>query len=393
MRFFKKTLVLSMIVLMLCITACDSSEEVPQNNIGIDYGLIEGEKNGACYLDYYIQDDCITSNKKGWYEISTYDNVDLENICLDPTCSHVTGSSCTANPIAHDNTMSRSICVTYNNKLIVLDSYLEQESDGGLDDTHTWITDVYEADLDGSNRKCVLSFNGSFNACSLLDQNVMCNGKMYFGGEKYTIYRCEMDEEGMPVWSSESEHAFFCVDLNDYTLTEYLTGPGELSSGDVYMYDDVVYIAERRDPNYRLYRITEDNEVEKLLEKDRVIIPVGVIEDEFYYYYQNDSANVMYSMKFGSDEETVFAENVYHAEVMYGKIYVLQTGWTDDYSKHIVYDTDGNIVDIIEYDEYMYFCGNVGDKVIYYDMAKVGIVDIENIKDIDTYGQDIGLAF
>jgi hypothetical protein len=90
---------------------------------------------------------------------SSWDDVNFEYICEDLTCDHQ-GESCSAKLVDHgEGTVPLGFCVKYQDKLIIFDSYAEDKSPDGVETDvdfyamdFRYQTDVYEANLDGTNR-------------------------------------------------------------------------------------------------------------------------------------------------------------------------------------------------------------------------------------------------
>lgn len=372
-----KNVVAVMILLMMgaCLCACGGN------------GRAEKEENisGILQMGCFYEDNIITLSAPERFMYSEWEPAGFEYICTDPTCSHLS-DSCSALTFHETGVNAKHLCVVYQDRLVILDSYAEHVDRGthvtdgvtSLDVSYVWHTDVYEADPDGRNRKCKLSFAGSIGSADLTFAAVMEEGVLYFGGPIESRIVMENDEDGV-VSRSEVIHsdAFYALDLEDYSVKMFAETEGKDSMSYSYyvgMFDGYVYArtSDSWQGSGDWYRIdTETGEWEEIIHFDSDA-PwfFGAIGDIVYYYYDKP---VLYAMNVGTQEEReVLAveqdRDFLVATVMEDQIWVMT-----DYSmekgstmtEYTVLNAKDDVVGHYHYDDYILFYGVVGDRLIY----------------------------
>lgn len=364
----------------ICLCACGRSEKAERENT-----------SGILQKGCFYEDNIITLSAMDRFMYSEWEPAGFEYICTDPTCSHLS-DSCSAWTF-HDNGglenggFEKNLCVVYQDRLVILDSYEEHVDhdsyvmDGvtNLDVSYVWHTDVYEADLDGRNRKCKLSFAGSIGSVTATSAAVMQEGVLYFGGPIESRIIMEYDDTGA-VSRNEVIHsdAFYALDLEDYSVELFAETEGKDSMSYSYyvgIFDGYVYAraSESWWGSGIWYRINmETGEWKEIVHFDsNAPWFLGAIGDAVYYYY--DDKPILYVMDVGTQEEReVLAMEQDRAfvvaAVMENQIWVMTDYSMEEgsyMSEYTVLNKEDDVVDFCHYDEYILFYGVVGDRLIY----------------------------
>lgn len=367
-------------VVAICLCACGGDGRAKK----------EENTSGVLQMGCFYEDNIITLSASDRFMYSEWEPAGFEYICTDPTCSHLS-DSCSAWTF-HDNGglenggFEKNLCVVYQDRLVILDSYAEHVDhdsyvmDGvtNLDVSYVWHTDVYEADLDGRNRKCKLSFAGSIGSVTATFAAVMEEGVLYFGGPIESRIIMEYDDTGV-VSRNEVIHsdAFYALDLEDYSVKMFAEAEGKDSMSYSYyvgIFDGYVYARTSESWHwsgdwYRMDMETGEWEEIKHFDSDTPWF-LGAIGDTVYYYYDKP---VLYAMDVGTQEEReVLAveqdRDFLVAAVMEDQIWVMT-----DYSmekgstmtEYTVLNAEDDAVGLYHYDNYILFYGVVGDRLIY----------------------------
>lgn len=359
----------------ICLCACGGNEAVRE----------EENTSGILQMGCFYEDHVIALSAPERFMYSEWEPAGFEYICTDPTCSHST-EPCSARRFREKSLTGESFCVVYHDRLIIVDSYAEHVDHGShvadgvtnLDVSYVWYTDVYEADLDGANRKCKLSFAGSIGSATLTFAAVLEEGVLYFGGPIESRVIMEYDEAGV-VSRYEIVHsdAFYAVDLADYSMRSFAETEGRDSmsySYNVDIFDGYVYA--RADDMMQgcgtWYRIKmETGEWEEIASFDsKVPWFYGAIGDTVYYGYNEP---VLYALDVGTKEKREFLRVEKDLAFLVATVFEDQIWALTDYSmeegnymtEYTVLNAEGEAVDFYHYDEYILFYGVVGDRLIY----------------------------
>lgn len=374
----KKTILVAALLILMVLTGCGKQK--------IQRRVVENlPKTGALSFQYFYTDDCITMTSTERIMYSEWEPVEFDYICTDPSCSHLI-ESCSARTIERS---SNDFSIVYRNRLIILHSYFKSisniDSENNMELEINYYTDVYEADLDGSNRSKKLTFLGGIAAPQISHAAVLADGKIYFGGptENVTKY---VYEDGYGVVNEEdsanrNSDAVYCLDLNDYTV-ETFADTQDRAGGDAWMYqlyefDGFIYaiVSNFQDDCAVWYRIDPSmGECREILRFDSdIAVFCGAIEDTVYYYYDKHG-ETLYAKDIASEEEkeimSVSREGAHViAFILDGKILFQTDGSFEDgsfMSEYALLDRDGNSLDIIHYDDYITFLDVVGNRLIYF---------------------------
>ena len=368
-------MVITMLLPLLCACLCACGESGKKE---------EGKKNsGILQMGCFYEDDLIVLSAPERFLYSEWDGGGFHSICTDPTCSHLS-ESCSARVFPESGMMENSLGLVYCDRLILLHSYAEhvdhdsQAAEGAkcFDISYVWHTDVYEADLDGQNRKYRSSFDGSIGS---VNSAVLENGVLYFGGPIEIRRITEYDEKGA-VLRDEALYsgAFYGVNLEDYSVRRFTETEGRDSLSYSYyvsVYDGDVYarVREAYLECGNWYRIDpETGECEEIMrfESDEPWF-CGVVGDSVYYYYNNRPT--LYAMDIGTktEREVLRVEkdrSFLVASVLKDQIWVMTDYSMEEgnyMSEYTVLNAEGEAVDFYHFDEYLLFYGVVENRLIY----------------------------
>lgn len=407
-RNLKKGLGALLLVLALAGTGCGDKDpaQVSQS---------EGAKAGLLSHDYFFGEDGLTAVSLERFLYSDWEPAEFDYICMDPTCSHQT-ESCSARRVQDENNMWKDFCFVYGDRLIILHSYfqltVEEVSETVQDWNHLYQTDVYEADLDGSNRRKVASFSGSMESPSMSYAAVLADGKLYFGGPSKELIRMEYDARGQFLTlETRIDDALYCLDLNDYTLETFAAvenkevGDEEGYQYQVYEFDGMIYgiISCFQGDRAEWYRIDPGAGVcEEILRFDSHVARFqGAIGDTVYYTYENSWDTLYAKDIFAEAEEReimTITDDVAMAIpfVIDGQILFMTNYCIEGdnlMSEYTVLDPEGNILERIQYDDYIVFLDVVGDRILFfrgYPDSEIWWADRGELAELSEKGVRIG---
>ena len=127
----------------------------------------------------------------------------------------------------------------------------------------------------------------------------------------------------------------------------------------------------------------------------------GAIGDTVYYKYEN-SGETLYARNLAAEAPerevmTVTREDMIVSSFVAAGGILFMTDrcmeGEDCMAEYTVYDPDGNVLDVIRYDDYITFLDVVGDKIIYfrgYPDWEIWWADKEDIRDLSNKGVRIG---
>ena len=202
-KIIKSIILLTILVTISC-CGCNQNSETVDNgeklpttdNIQTDENQTDNIQTDAILTDSYLFMESGIGISRERFMFSDWENPEFLYTCTDFTCSH-TKEGCTSLREQHTDDKRdihhiSSKFVYYNDKMIIFDVYETRQFQETAEDENTIvkkiinnrITDVYEADMEGGNRKLVHTFEGGpeiAGTCLLIDNKVV------FGGAKSTI--------------------------------------------------------------------------------------------------------------------------------------------------------------------------------------------------------------
>lgn len=383
LRRLKKAIFMAAVLLILSLTGCKNHSQVQTKETE---NAEKTSKTGVLSYRYFYEEDGIALTSTEHFMYSDWEPIEFDYICTDPTCSHLIGS-CSARTISTVENTQEDFSIVYQDHLVIVHPYFEWEfnenSETTVDVSNIWHTDVYEADLDGSNRIKKATFSGAIGSTSITYAAILMDGKLYFGGPTETRSVQKLDEETADVielqnWISD---AVYCLDLNDYTIETFVAAQDREGEGyqyQFYEFDGNVYaiMSNFMDDCAVWYRIhPATGECEEILRFDSNVARFyGAIGDTVYYTYEN-SEKTLYARDLteGAGEREIMTESGEDlsvcAFILDGQI-LFRTDC--DYegenrmTEYTVLDKEENILDTLHYDEYVTFLDVVGDKLIYF---------------------------
>lgn len=372
----KKVTRLCVLMLLCCImTSCaDKKEERPK---------MSTELEGMLAYSYYFSDSEMLISNQDRIMYSDWENISFDYICTEPVCDH-TKETCTAFAIGNEERRedNSSFVIEYNERLFIFEKYAISEdetiADNKIKTTTKYYTDIFEAELDGSNRKHKLTVEGITQSDIMTAGVIVAGGQVWFGGPKVcvTISEYITDDFGNQRIDSETEYtnAIYSVDLYDYSSVEYAEKDKEDIEMTVQFVFDGVYIYAVS-KNYMLnkmyvYRIDQNIEQCQLLfEELGSHFVIGVLgdyilchDDTQLYYRKLSDIQQKYEFKTPETEVGIVAA------VIDGKLalltsYVEKSGYYE--TEYTFYNENLKEIEKLTYDDYFIFWTTIGDKIIY----------------------------
>lgn len=393
-----------LLILVFALAGCGNRRQTGEPGKTPQAGEAENDsQTGKLIYGYFFEKEGIALSAGERFMYSDWDTLEFDYICMDPTCNHLTGS-CSARALSGEGELGKDFCVVYQNRLVILHAYYELETeyrDSETDITNwNYYTDVYEADLDGGNRRRKATIPGSIDIPWGPYAAVLEGEKLFFGGTLKEKESVEYGSDGLPEtverWNTQ---VIYCLDLNEYTfetlaVTEEREGLNEYQC-DLYEYDGMIYatVSNFNGDCAIWYRIDPaGKECAEFLRFDSNVARFsGVIGDTVYYYYDN-SGKTLYARDIaaGAEEREIMSvsgdDMSMSVDVVDGKI-LFRTDYDfegeERMAEYAVLDRDGNLLDTIRYDDYILPGIVVGDKMIYYKM-----IDYGNYPDFELWWAD-----
>mgnify|MGYP002081933581 CR=1 FL=1 len=408
MKSMKYAVIMMLLPLMCaCLCACGGDRQTDRSE----------NVSGTLQMGCFYEEDMIVLSAPERFLYSGWEGGGFQSVCTDPTCNHLS-DSCSARTFHKaDRVNWCNLGLVYRDRLIILHSYVEhvdyrsQSADGAgnYDYSEVWHTDIYEADLDGRNRKYRSSFDGGIGSVNLNDSAVMEDGMLYFGGPVEARSTMEYDDGGTLLYHELIySDAFYGVNLEDYSVRRFAENKekdGMSYSYYVSIYDGYVYAAasECYLECGNWYRIDPGTgECEEIMRFDSdVPLFFGAVGNQVYYRRNNDLTLYTMDVKtkeeravFKLEKELAFLE----AAVFDDRIWVLTDYCMEAGSymtEYTVLNAEGEVVDSCHFDEYILFYGLVGDRLIYssvFPEEKMGWVDLSDVRNLIGRGILIGYA-
>ncbi|MDE6639027.1 MAG: hypothetical protein K2K63_00690 [Acetatifactor sp.] len=415
----KQRILLAVLLLSLSLagTGCGDDEQAKVPDTSWEESGKTISKEGLMSHGFFLEEDGIVISSKDRFLYSDWDPVEFDYICMDPTCSHLT-KSCSARTIQDEASVLKDFSVIYQDRLIILHAYSQLTVNELSETVQEWSmvyqTDVYEADLDGSNRRKKVTFSGAIASPSMSYAAVLADEKLYFGGPSKELQRIESDAQGqwltLEVWIDD---AIYCLDLNEYTIETFAaTEDKEIKEEEgyqyqLYEYDGMIYgiISNFYGDSAIWYRIDPEADVcEEILRFDsRAAWFGGAIGDTVYYFYM-DSQETLYAKELAAGTEereimTVTAEGMIAMPFVLDGRVLLITDYCMEEGNHMavytVLDREGKVLDTFRYDEYINFLDVVADKILYFKLEsdfkyELWWVEKEDLEDLSQKGVRIG---
>lgn len=418
-RKFLKSIMLFTVLTSLVCCGCNPNNKTVDNNENLP--AADNIQTNAILSDSYLFMEDGIGIAEERFMFSDWENPEFLYTCTDFTCSH-TKEGCTSLREQHTDDKRdihhiSSKFVYYNDKMIIFDVYEITQFQETVEGENTIvnkiinnrITDVYEADMEGGNRKLVHTFEGgpeSVGTCLLIDNEVV------FGGAK-SITKISKYEEDEVHSSKECDEAIFALNLDNYSVKEYEIDDS-VSYGIYHMraYDNYVYAVLRTDvilgdggvvvdnADEKWYRVDLENDTCELINEieDKDVAFFGVIDNKMYYSYYND---IIYCREVGDNTQEKEFIKINH-DIPVGFIYddmiAIMTEAENDGSnykiKYVWYDSDGKELFSHEYNEWLIFSEVIGDRIIYMRPFEEGIpqlwIDKDDVEKLETDGTLIG---
>ncbi len=388
----RKKLLLCVIMLMGVLLMSCTKDKVEKKHVDM-------ELEGMIAVRYYFSEDEILVATGDRFMSSDWDEIGFDYICTDPLCAHKS-ESCTA--VSTLDSAESMCAVEYNGKLIMLKEYEEFDrediSETIRKETKKYYVDIYEAELDGSNRKHKLTVEGSVKSEDLYANVIVAGGYVWFGGTKSDCTISELDKG----YTYSCENAVFAVDLSDYTVKEYalekdvtaLDCTNQFAVG-----EDGVYVSKYSsgENTTSIYYIDVGNDTCELIFKGEKCHIIGELEDRLFYY--DDEGNMYYRELSNPDEEKAFTGEGYEtggAVIIRDTLAVMSKCVVQDGAydiEYTFYDGLGNVVEKQAYDKYVGFYGEIGDKILYvnpFDKEGMWWTDTDDLSKVPETGIYIG---
>ena len=415
-KAWKQGIALTILLLTLSLTGvgCGDGRQTKEPDILQAERTELVSKTGTLSYGYFYEEEGIVLSAREHFMYSDWEPMEFDYICMNPTCSHLTGS-CSARTLSNDSNAGGDFSVIYQDHLIVVHPYsrlvINESSDTVQDWSYVYQTDVYEADLDGNNRRKVATFSGSLSTPVVTHAAVLMDGKLYFGGPMEERSITEQGAQGVRLMTkSLISDAVYCFDLKDYTIetlavTENKQGVSAYQY-QFYEYDGMIYaiISNFQEDCAVWYRIVPRTGVcEEVMRFDSNVARfTGAIGNTVYYSYEN-SGETLYAKELtaGAKEREIMSiagEDV-SAFILDGQILFMtdqRTEGEDRMTEYAVLDPDGNILDMIRYDDYITMLDVVGDKLIYFRVfsdCEEWWADKDDLKNLTLKGVQIGPFF
>lgn len=341
------------------------------------------------------------------FEISGWDEVAFSVVCTDFTCMHL-GEACSASIINHTENENGYLQVFfyYMDKMIIVDSYGVYTMVSTEDSTTLRIdkkTDIYEADLNGENRKLVKSFDGGGNYSSNI---IVVDGVLYLGGTAHIETITKMDET-----TENASNNIYAIDLTNYSVSKFeVDNSKEYANFILSYYEGKIYMVMRSYEKLhedeiidaideKWYQISLEEKTCELINEvdDQHVTFFGVINNKMYYSYWN---NKILCREIGTDQEEVFLELDVDLSVatIYDGMIMVNTGLTTDGKNYDVeytwFDEDKNIIKSHKYDEWLVVSNVLENRIIYMKPYEEGIpyywIDKDNVENLHKEGTYIG---
>ena len=356
------------------------------------------DSNGKLHCSYFYQGNKISLTSPEHFLETSWNPVGFEYICQKVSCNHKS-DVCPAGYIFYNDLFQDGLDkggesifnFEFNGKRIIVDSFspeIEMEADEEeiqFSSTMNYKTDIYEAKLDGSDRKLVMTFDGGIASSAMSYAAILQNGKLYFSGilSMSNEVRLNKETEMLEEQKVCVEHAFFEIDLMNYKVRTFGKERCLLERGytyQVYLYDDLIYMSRYNGNAGKAdwYVVNSGTgEVQEIASFD-VEAPqiIGCIEDTVISYRDNIIVSYNHSNKktkelfLDSDEEQIIAF-VIDNEIWIVTDKSYEEG--NEYVEYTVMDKEGTNLRTVHYPEYITFLDVVGDRVLYLKPFTEGI--------------------
>ena len=398
----KKLFMCAGIVASFLLVSCTGNDaKKDEKNLELE-GVID-------YAYYFGEEGMLISNQKR-IMYSDWDNVEFEYICTDPSCSH-TNEQCSSYGIgkASNREDRLSFSIEYDGKLIIFEKCTTVEVEKLDNDksmtTTMYHTEIYEAKLDGTNRKHKLTMDGMTSSDQATAGVIVMGGRVYFGGPKHCVEITEYttDAQGNEIinQSIDYDDALYCVDLADYSVKEYAAESNKTFvdyGSQIATYGGDIYycLSSTEACTTKIYKIDAKTEkCELICSEDGYYFLLGALEETVYY---TDIFKLYYRKTSDKDKQYVLEVPQIDMGVMaavVGDKLAVMTSYMKEGDKYKIeysfYNSDGEVTEKHSYNEYFTFMSAVDDKVVFikvYDEQQMwwnDINDMDNILENATY--------
>lgn len=428
----KRNIILAAVIfcMLVCSVGCNNGGDSSEKNNSTENSTADNgadapatnypSADGMSSYNYFFSKDGIGYTDERFMS-SEWDEAGYQYLCTDFTCDHKTEVCSALIPVPDANTSySEAVYFEREDKIVIFSSYkvavFGERADKKWDDADYYYTDIYEADLDGSNRKLIKTIEAEFKQNN---SYLMIGDKVIFGGMKSEISVLDSFGGMKTAENTKYDNAVFCIDLNDYSVKEYEVDNSKYY-GSYYTseYDGYVYLVMRSpqvggtdengndtiidDIDEKWYRIDIYEDTCELIHEftDTQVAFNGVIDNVMYYSYYGD---VLYSKEIGKDTvEQEFMTVESDADLLVANIYedrlIIMTECEimdgEYHIKYTWYDSDKNEIKSHEYDEWIVFNIFLDDKIIYMKPFTKGVeqywIDMEDVADLEDGGTYLG---
>lgn len=373
----KKINILCIAILMCYLLVSCSEKKVEERNVTTDF-------EGVINYSYYFNEAGMLICNKDRLMYSDWQDVEFNYVCTNPICEH-TADDCTAITLseAERENGKDTFVIEYGGKLIIFEKSVSYETElvdtDKIRSTEKYYTNVYEAELDGSNRKHKLSMEGATLSDLMTSGVIVVGGQAWLGGPKecVTVTTYTTDSLGNEDVDTTYEYkdAVYCVDLVEYTVNEYATIEDNTSinhSIQFSVYDNHLYYIKKASSANKTFighidLLTRTNN--QLLEIESDAYQIGALGNCFIY--ENESKIEYIDLTKPKETKVLDIPNTelgVIADVVGDKLAVL-TSYTkinDAYEiEYTFYDEEFNEVEKHTYNDYFIFWENIGDRIIY----------------------------
>ncbi len=369
------------LALAASLTGCDSTGGKEGTDIAGADGI-----NGYIYLGSAYQNEGITTGTEQIFW-SDWDSPGMRIICQDPTCGHLVYNSKTnPDPVCSAAVRNPGVftnSIVYNGRRLIFVTSSETKSDVdemeiGVSSITTFYTDIYECEMDGSNRRRVGSFEGSVD----LSDGLIYDHVLYFSSfkksesvktEEYT------DEYGIEGYITENAdtHQLCTLDLSTMEFTGFSEREGSNFTDITKLGNHVYSMNDGGSETSVLYRLdTEDNTCEEVYKSDAPFWLAGGIDQTLLFFTQDMEEDCFYFYLY--DENTGETKDLVKSPVsdacVVGDCFAVKTEYIRsgeeedgrDYKvEYSFYNKDGELLQKAYYQRNVTLMFTVGDHLLF----------------------------
>lgn len=408
----KKVAVAIIMIIAMLLPGCNSTGQKYEEN-RIDAISFSDNLDIVALARNVLQKEAIYTSTGAHYMRHDWNEEEYHYICNDIYCNHM-DKSCTAfTADESDISCDNSLAFEYNGKLIILDAYLRNgetalELNENESSVCSWTyTTIFEADLDGGNRRKVAEFLGGPSELAFFEIRcglIVHDGIMYFAGAiSHDVVFCADLETGEATTYEVETDQCYAVNLTDYSVQTFFPEQhinGKTLTVSIFIDgDDVCFCKSKFLDNYAnniktVHVINKNGETVHEAE-----LPNGSsvldIRNDIAYIFTKDQ-NVI-SFDLGTNESSIVIEDVQGAGM-------LQDGFFCERHKDLTtlkdmiyytFDLDGNIQNSYKYDNFYAIGITYGDYFIVSDrlQEKLYMIDPADLENLDENRIFIGYSY